>query len=70
MVFIADTALRMIKAERKNLDAHRDFDDVSKLTKAEMSRFDKEKVEDFKKAVEDYAEGMVLRQREVSTLQA
>lgn len=60
----------MIKAERKNLDAHRDFDDVSKLTKAEMSRFDKEKVEDFKKAVEDYAEGMVLRQREVSTLQA
>jgi hypothetical protein len=31
-----------------------------------MARFDKEKVEDFKKAVEDYVDGMVLRQREVS----
>lgn len=53
------------QAERKTLDAKQDFEDVSKLTKAEMARFDKEKVEDFKKAVEDYVEGMLLRQREV-----
>ncbi|KAK4700994.1 hypothetical protein P7C70_g5249, partial [Phenoliferia sp. Uapishka_3] len=47
------------------LDSKQDFEDVSKLTKAEMARFDKEKVEDFKKAVEEYADGLVLRQREV-----
>lgn len=47
------------------LDAKHDFDDVSKLTKAEMARFDKEKVDDFKKAVEEHADGMAMRQREV-----
>lgn len=50
------------------LDAKSDFDDVSKLTKAEMARFDKEKVDDFKKAIEDYADGMAARQREVRAL--
>lgn len=54
------------QAERRSLDAKQDFEDVSKLTRAEMARFDKEKVEDFKKAVEDYVDGMVLRQRQVS----
>ena len=47
------------------MDAKQDFDDVGKLIKAEMIRFDKEKVEDFKRAVEEYAIGMVLRQRQV-----
>ncbi|ORY92476.1 Vps5 C terminal like-domain-containing protein [Leucosporidium creatinivorum] len=56
------------EAERKMLDAKQDFEDVSKLTKAEMARFDKEKVEDFKKAIEDYADGLATRQREVSWL--
>lgn len=50
------------------MDAKEDFEDVSKLTKAEMARFDKEKVEDFKKAIEDYADAMVVRQREVCLL--
>lgn len=54
------------QAERKMIDAKQDFEDVSKLTRAEMARFDKEKVEDFKKAIEDYADGMAMRQREVS----
>lgn len=48
------------------VDAKQDFEDVSKLTRAEMARFDKEKVEDFKKAIEDYADGMAMRQREVN----
>ncbi|SGZ28382.1 BQ5605_C027g10325 [Microbotryum silenes-dioicae] len=52
-------------AERKALDAKQDFEDVSKLTKAEMARFDKEKIDDFKKAIEAYADGMAERQREV-----
>ncbi|KAM0748347.1 Vps5-domain-containing protein [Meredithblackwellia eburnea MCA 4105] len=52
-------------AERKMMDAKQDFEDVSKLTKAEMARFDKEKIDDFKRAVAVYADGMVSRQREV-----
>lgn len=67
---LQDGSLRLVfgdQAERKTLDAKQDFEDVSKLTKAEMARFDKEKVEDFKKAVEDYVEGMLVRQREVGS---
>lgn len=67
-VIRADSSLPLvvgIQAERRSLDAKEDFEDVSKLTKAEMARFDKEKIEDFKKAVVDYADGMVVRQREV-----
>lgn len=48
------------------LDARHDFEDVSKLTKAEMARFDKEKVDDFKKALEEFADSLAVRQREVS----
>ncbi|GAA6027358.1 hypothetical protein JCM8097_002624 [Rhodosporidiobolus ruineniae] len=53
------------QAERKMLDARHDFDDVSKLTKAEMARVDKEKVDDFKKALEEYADSLAARQRQV-----
>ncbi|GAA5919562.1 hypothetical protein JCM1841_001015 [Sporobolomyces salmonicolor] len=63
-----DGSLRLVcgdQAERKTLDARHDFEDVSKLTKAEMARFDKEKVDDFKKALEDYADSLAMRQREV-----
>ncbi|GAA6002479.1 hypothetical protein JCM10207_001143 [Rhodosporidiobolus poonsookiae] len=63
-----DGGLRLVfgnQAERKMLDAKHEFDDVSKLTKAEMARFDKEKVDDFKKALEDYAESLAARQRQV-----
>lgn len=66
-----DGGLRLVfgnQAERKMLDARHDFDDVSKLTKAEMARFDKEKVDDFKKALEDFADTMAARQREVRRL--
>jgi hypothetical protein len=63
-----DGRLRLVfdnQAERKMLDARHDFDDVSKLTKAEMARFDRDKVDDFKKALEDYADSLAERQREV-----
>ncbi|KAM0787508.1 hypothetical protein ACM66B_003580 [Microbotryomycetes sp. NB124-2] len=53
------------EAERHVIDAKQDFEDVGKLTKAEMVRFDKEKVDDFKRALEDYVDGMAMRQREV-----
>lgn len=68
-IFSKDGRLQLVfgnQAERKTLDAKQDFEDVSKLTKAELARFDKEKIEDFKKAVEAYVDGLVLRQREVS----
>lgn len=52
-------------AERRALNAKQEFDDVSKLLKAEMARYDKEKVEDFKKAIEGYVDGMLTRQREI-----
>ncbi len=63
-----DGSLRLVfgnQAERRALDSKSDFEDVSKLTKAEMARFDKEKVDDFKRAIEDYAEGLARRQRDV-----
>lgn len=50
------------------LDAQHDFDDVSKLTKAEMARVDKEKVDDFKRALEEYADSLAARQRQVRRL--
>ncbi|GAA5857520.1 hypothetical protein JCM8547_009316 [Rhodosporidiobolus lusitaniae] len=63
-----DGSLQLVfgnQAERRMLDAQHDFDDVSKLTKAEMARVDKEKVDEFKKALEDYADGLAARQRQV-----
>lgn len=38
---------------------------MGKLIKTEMTRFDKEKVDDFKRAIEDYSDGIVLRQRAI-----
>ena len=66
-----DGSLRIVfgnQAERRALESKSDFEDVSKLTKAEMARFDKEKVDDFKRAIEDYAEGLAKRQREVVSI--
>ncbi|GAA5984344.1 hypothetical protein JCM11641_006190 [Rhodosporidiobolus odoratus] len=63
-----DGSLRLVfgnQAERKMLDARHDFDDVSKLTKAEMARVDKEKVDDFKKALVEFADSLAVRQRQV-----
>ncbi|KAK4051243.1 Vacuolar protein sorting-associated protein vps5 [Microbotryomycetes sp. JL201] len=59
------SAAELTEAERQVIDTKQDFEDVGKLTKAEMARFDKEKVDDFKRALEDYVDGMALRQREV-----
>ncbi|KAI8455121.1 Vps5 C terminal like-domain-containing protein [Phakopsora pachyrhizi] len=52
-------------AERRAHEAHSEFGDVSKLIKAEMQRFDREKVEDFKAAICGYVDGLTKRQRQV-----
>jgi len=53
------------EAERKATLARQDFEKVTRLLKIEMHRFDMERVEDFKKSLEAFLEGMIMRQRQV-----
>ena len=55
-----------LQAERRGVDAHSDFDAVSRLVKIEFARFDVERMEDFKGMLERYLDGMIARQKEVS----
>lgn len=48
------------------MEAKREFDHVSRLIKTEVSRFEKERIDDFKKALEDLLNGMIARQHQVS----
>lgn len=59
---VTHALIEITEAERRVIATKRDFEDVSKLIKSEMIRFDKEKVEDFKSALERYAAGLVKRQ--------
>lgn len=54
------------EAERKMHQARLLFEDVGRLLKGELERFDKEKVEDFKAGVETWLESSVEAQKEVS----
>ncbi|RUS18363.1 Vps5 C terminal like-domain-containing protein [Endogone sp. FLAS-F59071] len=53
------------EAEHKVVSSKRDFEEISRLVRAELDRFDKEKVEDFKSSVEDFLESMVENQKEI-----
>lgn len=53
------------QAERRGVDAHSDFEAVSRLVKIEFARFDIERMEDIKCMLERYLDGMILRQKEV-----
>ncbi|KAH8093274.1 Vps5 C terminal like-domain-containing protein [Cristinia sonorae] len=53
------------EAERRALDAKNEFGQVSKLVKTEVARFEQERVEDFKNALEAFLEGMISRQKEL-----
>ncbi|EGG12384.1 uncharacterized protein MELLADRAFT_76484 [Melampsora larici-populina 98AG31] len=55
----------LLEAERKAQDVRNEFGDVSKLIKAEMQRFDTEKVEDFKSAICAYVDGITERQKQI-----
>lgn len=55
----------MTEAERKSHQLKSDFDNVSKLLKAEIKRFDADKVEDFKTSVEVFLESAVEAQKEL-----
>ena len=51
--------------ERRCHQARLLFDDMGRLMRAELERFEKEKVEDFKSAVETFLEGAIEAQKEV-----
>lgn len=53
-------------SERKVHQARLLFEDMGRLMKSELDRFEREKVEDFKSAVETFLESAVEAQKEVS----
>jgi len=56
------------ESERKVHQSRLLFEDMGRLMRNELERFEKEKVEDFKSAVETFLEGAVEAQKEVSLL--
>ncbi|EED79776.1 predicted protein, partial [Postia placenta Mad-698-R] len=52
-------------AERRALEAKTEFDQVSRLVKVEVARFEQERIEDFKNSLEAFLEGMISRQKQV-----
>lgn len=62
---VGHTVSLVAEAERRALDAKHDFDRCSKLIKAEMARFELERVEDFKIALQTFLDGMISRQKEL-----
>lgn len=62
---ISHTVSQISEAERRALDAKHEFDQCSKLIKSEMARFEQERVEDFKIALQSLLDGMISRQKEL-----
>ena len=56
------------QAERRALETKNEFEHVSKLVKSEVARFETERVEDFKRSMERFLDGMIERQREVGLM--
>lgn len=56
----------MFQAESKAQETHSEFENVTRLIKSELARFEQERVEDFKVSLETFLEGMIARQNEVN----
>ncbi|PVG02045.1 Vps5-domain-containing protein [Serendipita vermifera] len=54
-------------AERKATHTKSEFERVTKLLKIELHRFDMERVEDFKRSLEAFLDGMIRRQKDLIT---
>jgi sorting nexin-1/2 len=52
------------------MDAKQEFDQTSRLVKAEVARFEQERIADFKNALQAYLDGMIDRQKEVRGIAA
>ena len=53
------------KAERRASESKMEYEQVSKLVKSEVARFEQERIEDFKDSLHAFLEGMISRQKEV-----
>jgi sorting nexin-1/2 len=53
------------KAERRASESKLEYEQVSKLVKSEVARFEQERIEDFKDSLHAFLEGMISRQKEV-----
>ena len=60
-----EVGARVAEAERSAHSARLLFEDMGRLMRGELERFEKEKVEDFKSGVETFLEGAVEAQKEV-----
>jgi len=56
---------QIAEAERRAAEAKLEFDQVSKLVKAEVARFEQERIQDFKDSLQIFLDGMILRQKEL-----
>lgn len=56
---------RFCKAERRASEAKLEFEQVSKLVKSELARFEQERIQDFKDSLQIFLDGMIVRQKEV-----
>ncbi|KAL7423001.1 Vacuolar protein sorting-associated protein vps5 [Cryptotrichosporon argae] len=52
-------------AERRARDAATDFENVSKLVKSEFARFERDRVNEFKRTLERHLDGQIGREREL-----
>ncbi|KAF8159458.1 Vps5 C terminal like-domain-containing protein, partial [Crassisporium funariophilum] len=59
---------QIAESERRAAEAKLEYDHVSKLVKAEVARFEQERIEDFKDSLHAFLEGMISRQKEVSAV--
>ena len=55
----------LVEAERRAEELKREYEDVTKLIKSEMVRFEIEKVDDFRLALAEYVDGLCKKQEEV-----
>ena len=56
-----------MQADRKARDAGSEFETVSRLVKSEFARFEKERVEEFKRTLEKHLDLQITRQKEIIT---
>jgi sorting nexin-1/2 len=55
-----------MKAERRASESKLEYEQVSKLVKQEVARFEQERIDDFKNSLHVFLEGMITRQKDVS----
>lgn len=60
-----DSDILLLQAESKAHDARSEFDDVTRLIKVEVARFEQERLMDFKASLDAFLEGMISRQSQV-----